>query len=127
MALDQKSPPLALIVEDDDKLIDIFSQALTLAGFSTQASMNGRDAIELLKTIDPTIVLLDLHLPGAPGEKVLAVIRQDERLKGTQVILATADPSIADMLEDRSDYILQKPISFSQLRDLALRIRSGLS
>jgi DNA-binding response OmpR family regulator len=127
MALTVPPAPLALIVEDDDKLIDIFSQALTLAGFSIKSSMDGQDAIDLLKSIRPTIVLLDLHLPGAPGEKVLSAIRQDEHLKGVQVILATADPSIADMLEDRSDYILQKPISFGQLRDLAIRIRSSLS
>jgi DNA-binding response OmpR family regulator len=126
MTLDPQLPPLALIVEDDEKLLDIFSQALTLAGFKIHSSMDGQEAIDLLKTIQPVVVLLDLHLPGAPGEKVLSAIRQDVRLQGIQIILATADPSIADMLEDRSDYILQKPISFGQLRDLAVRIRSGL-
>jgi hypothetical protein len=42
------------------------------------------------------------------------------------VILATADSAMADFLHDKSDYVLQKPISFIQLRDLAGRILNSL-
>jgi DNA-binding response OmpR family regulator len=119
--------PLALIIEDDDKLVTIYTQALKIAEFDTQYVCDGDAALELLDTIRPAIVLLDLHLPGTAGDKVLARIRRDERLKGTQVILATADQLMADMLIEQSDFVLEKPVSFGQLRDLAVRLRSTLN
>ena len=76
-----------------------------------------------LADIAPAVVVLDLHLPGATGDKVLTRIRSDERLKKTTVILATADSVMADSLREQSDYVLLKPISFSQLRDLTTRLR----
>jgi CheY-like chemotaxis protein len=107
-------------------MTDIFSKALSLAGFSTTAVSSGSEAIEILKTIRPAMILLDLHLPGIPGDKVLSEIRQHDHLKDSQVVLATADPAMADMLRAESDYVLEKPISFGQLRDLATRIRQVL-
>jgi len=127
MVTPASAKPLALIIEDDDKLVTIYTQALKIAEFDTQHVCDGNDALELLNTIQPAVVLLDLHLPGTGGDKVLARIRHDERLKGTQVILATADQLMADMLIEESDFVLEKPVSFGQLRDLAVRLRSTLN
>jgi CheY-like chemotaxis protein len=115
--------PLAFIVEDDEKLITIFSRALKEAGFNVQNARDGQEAIESLARLEPAVVILDLHLPGATGDKVLAHIRSNERLKKTTVILATADPIMANSLSEQSDFVLLKPISFSQLRDLTARLR----
>ena len=117
------SKPLAYIVEDDEKLVTIFSQALKAADFKVRNAADGQQAIESLACLEPAVVILDLHLPGATGDKVLAYIRSTERLKKTTVILATADPIMADSLSGQSDFVLLKPISFSQLRDLTARLR----
>ncbi len=118
--------PTALIIEDDEKLRDIFSQALGLAGFEITSACDGQKASQILNTFKPAVIILDLHLPGIPGDKILARIRQDDNLKDCQIILATADPAMADLLHAQCDYVLEKPISFIQLRDLATRIRSAL-
>ncbi len=70
----------------------------------------------------PTVVVLDLHLPHVNGLDILAKIRGDERLKDAKVIISTADPRMSDMAED-ADFVLIKPISFAQLRDLSKRLR----
>ena len=114
--------PLAFIVEDDEKLINIFSQAMIAAGFKIQNAMDGQKAIEALADLEPAVILLDLHLPGATGDKVLAYIRATDSLKKATVILTTADPLMADFLSTQSDFVLLKPISFNQLRDLAIRL-----
>ena len=67
----------------------------------------------------PDVVVLDLHLPRVAGMDILHQIRADERLTGTRVIVATAHPRMAESLRDEADLVLLKPISFSQLRDLA--------
>ncbi|MEA3341411.1 MAG: response regulator, partial [Chloroflexota bacterium] len=115
--------PLALIIEDDRKQATIFDQALRMAGFETEIIQDGRAALERLATIVPALVVLDLHLPYVSGDDILHQIRADERLAETRVILATADPLMAEPLGQESDLVLLKPISFGQLRDMATRLR----
>ena len=67
--------------------------------------------------------MLDLYLPHASGDDILHLIRSEARLAQTRVIVATADPLMADSLQAEADLVLIKPISFSQLRDLAVRLR----
>jgi two-component system cell cycle response regulator DivK len=112
----------AMIIEDNEDLAIIFAEALQAAGFSTGIIQDGDTALRRLKSSVPSIIILDLHLPHVSGEKILQQIRTDERLAETKVIIATADPRMADMLKDRADLVLLKPISFGQLRDLAARL-----
>jgi DNA-binding response OmpR family regulator len=118
--------PLALIIEDDEKLAVIFTQALKLADFETITIHHGQEAMEQLDSLAPAVVVLDLHLPGVAGDKILSKIRQNECCTQTQVIVATADPAMADGLQDEPDLVLIKPVGFSQLRDLAARLRKNI-
>jgi DNA-binding response OmpR family regulator len=118
--------PLAMVIEDDEKLSVIFSQALKMAGFDTQEIRDGQAAMQALQTARPALIVLDLHLPFISGDRILQAIRQDEALCDALVILATADPGLADSLQDQADFVFIKPVSFSQLRDLATRLRQTL-
>ena len=115
--------PSALIVEDDPDLVHIFAEALEQSGFQTTTVGDGSSALELLSNMVPDIVILDLHLPGVSGSKILRIIRADGRLSETRVIIATADDRTAEDLRDDADLILLKPISFKQLRNLSARFR----
>jgi len=112
----------ALIVEDEDDLVTIFTEALEMAGFHTEAIQDGGKAVQRLTEIVPDLVILDLHLPTVAGKDILKHIRADARLANTKVILATADAATAEMIEDQADMVLLKPISFKQLRDMATRL-----
>jgi DNA-binding response OmpR family regulator len=112
----------AMIIEDNEDLAIIFAEALQAAGFDTGIIQDGDTALTRLEGCVPTIIILDLHLPYVSGEDILKRIRVDERLAETRVIIATADPRMADMLKNQADLVLLKPISFSQLRDLAARL-----
>lgn len=118
--------PTALVIEDDEKLSVIYSQALKIAGFETQDIRDGQVALDVLQTARPVLVVLDLHLPHVSGERILQALRQDENLRDTLVILTTADPNMADTLQDQADFVFIKPVSFSQLRDLATRLRQTI-
>lgn len=114
---------LALIIEDDPDLSAIFARALRAADFETEIVRDGRQALARLADIQPVVVVLDLHLPHISGDKILHQIRADTRLAQTRVIVASADHVLADYLKIEADLVLVKPISFSQLRDLAIRLR----
>jgi len=121
------SDRLAMIIEDDEDLAAIFAQAFQEVGFRIEIILDGAKAVKKLKVITPDVVVLDLHLPYVSGKELLSQIRADERFANTLVIIATADPRLAEQLEDQVDLILLKPISFKQLRDLAQRLRSPSS
>ena len=123
-----KPKPLALIIEDDQKLATIFAQALKMAEFETEIIADGNAALERLAAVVPALVVLalvvlDLHLPYISGDDILHQIRADERLAKTRVMLATADSLMAEHLRSKNDLVLLKPISFGQLGDLATRLR----
>jgi DNA-binding response OmpR family regulator len=120
------SQPLALIIEDEADLAEIFSQALRAAGFTTEIARDGRQALERLAGIVPDIVVLDLHLPHVDGDDLLHQIRDDKRLADTRVIIASADPLMAEVLDGLADLVLIKPVSFGQLRDLSQRLKPTL-
>ena len=124
--MNAKENPLALVIEDDPEQQKIFTKAVEMAGFSVEAIGDGTEAMQRLDEVTPSLIILDLHLPTISGDEILRRIRADERLASISVILATADPLLADTLHDESDLILLKPISFIQLRDLATRLRSAL-
>ena len=112
---------MALIVEDNEDLNAIFTSALEKAGYEVISAFDGTTARQILADHVPSLIVLDLHMPGISGDVVLKHIRQDPRLKDIRVILATADAAFADALHVQADLVLLKPISFSQLSQLASR------
>ena len=115
--------PLALIIEDDPQLNTIVSIALRV-DFEIESWADGNAGLERLKQTIPNVVILDLNLPGVSGKEILRSIRADERLSKTRIILTTADERQAETLREEADIILLKPVSPSQLKELALRLRS---
>jgi DNA-binding response OmpR family regulator len=117
--------PFVLIVEDDEKLLDVFSLALQAADFETEMARDGAAALAWLAKSVPDVVILDLHLPYVAGPDILRQIRADTRLSLTKVILVTADDRLADVLREQADLVLLKPISPEHLCLLATRMTSS--
>ncbi len=115
------SKPLAMIVEDDYEIANILSISLE-DDFEIEHCADGNAAITRLDQVVPALIVLDLYLPEVSGVDVFAHIRSDARLKGTKVIVCTADALRADILRSQADLVLLKPISPIQLRELASRM-----
>ncbi|MEW5868810.1 MAG: response regulator [Chloroflexota bacterium] len=115
--------PLALIIEDEIDLSTIFSEALKAAGYATEIISDGHQAVERLKADSiPYLIILDLHLPGVDGKGILKEMRADPRFDKTRIVIASADAAFAQTLQKEAFFVLLKPISFSQLRDLTQRL-----
>lgn len=113
---------IALIIEDDEDLSEIFGQALSAANYEIEIIRDGAVARDRLKEVLPVVVVLDMHLPNLSGNILLKQIRADERLKKTRVVVATADAQMGESLRGVADLVLIKPITFTQLRDLTFRL-----
>ena len=69
-----------LIVEDDKFLRDVLAQKLSAQGMEIQAATDGANALEILKTFKPELIILDLLLPDIDGFGVLTKIQQDAEM-----------------------------------------------
>lgn len=116
--------PKALIIEDDLALSNICIRALDSSGFEARAVFDGQDALNQIDQISPAVVILDLHLPTISGQAILDHIRSNPQLTHTQIIIVSADAILASYLEAKADFVLTKPISYHQLRQLSTRLRS---
>jgi len=116
---------LALIIEDDEDLASIFAEALRGVGFEVEHIADGKTAQErLTKGAAPFLILLDMHIPHISGGDLLTnIIKKDERLAKTMVIITTADARMGETYGDMADFVMIKPISFVQLRDLTSRLK----
>jgi len=116
---------LALIIEDDEDLADIFAEALRGIDYEVEHVADGMQAEEKLKNgKTPYLILLDMHLPHVSGGDLLtSIIRQDPRFENTIIIITTADARMGDNYRDQVDFVLIKPISFVQLRDITARLK----
>ncbi|MDE2025001.1 MAG: response regulator [Patescibacteria group bacterium] len=64
-----------LLVDDEQSLLDVFSQTLESGGFQVITSLNGKDGIEKAKESMPDMILLDQVLPDMAGNEVLQMLK----------------------------------------------------
>jgi DNA-binding response OmpR family regulator len=114
----------ALVIEDEEDLATIFSEAIRAAGYTVEIIDDGMAAERRLKAIVPDLVFLDLHLPGIDGGELLKRIRADDRLSGTFVMVASADSAFTDAVRSRASLTLVKPVSYGQLKRMAQRVHA---
>jgi CheY-like chemotaxis protein len=116
---------LALIIEDDEDLAQIFAEALRGVGFKVESAADGQIAQERLKNGPaPYLILLDMHVPHISGGDLLTnIIRKDKQLSKAIVIITTADARMGEAYTEMADFVMIKPISFIQLRDLTSRLK----
>lgn len=114
---------LALVIEDDEDLSEIFTKAMQAAGFDVETIRDGREAQVRLGQVVPTVIALDMHLPNVDGATLLKQIHADERLGKTRIIIVTADNVQAEFYRNMATIVMVKPITFSQLRDISARLK----
>ncbi|MBI3714407.1 MAG: response regulator [Betaproteobacteria bacterium] len=81
---------LILIVEDDEKSRRLMRDVLAFQGYDIVETDRGEVAIALIRTHHPSLVLMDIHLPGMSGVQALQEIRDDGAIAKTPVIAVTA-------------------------------------
>lgn len=117
-----------MVVDDEPTNIKVVQRLLQLAGYENfVTTTESTSAVELIRSEQPDIVLLDLMMPGVSGLEILAEIRADERLPFLPVIILTAATDRETKLQSlelgATDF-LGKPLDPSEL---VARIRNVLA
>jgi two-component system response regulator MtrA len=104
-----------LVVDDDDALREMVGLVLNAAGYQTVFAADGLNAVEVFKSEEPDLVLLDIMLPGQSGIEVCKQIRS---LSGTPIVMLTAKGDTEDVvlgLEAGADDYVVKPHNGAEL------------
>jgi DNA-binding response OmpR family regulator len=107
-----------LVVEDDRDISELVERYLQKAGFATELTSSGRDALKVLAERPPDVLILDLMLPQVDGLEVCRVARSNARTAAMPIIMLTARAEESERivgLEIGADDYIAKPFSPNEL------------
>ena len=115
-----------LVIEDEIDIAELIALNLMQAGFSPILAHDGITGLDLAKSGNPGLIVLDLNLPRMDGMRVFSELRRDPRTLRTPVIMLTAralpEDRVAGLTLGADDYVT-KPFS---VKELLLRIKAVL-
>jgi CheY-like chemotaxis protein len=113
--------PEILLVDDDDQLRESIAEGLEQAGFTVIRAADGNDALGHLRNDSlPSLLLLDLLMPGMNGWQLCEVMHADPVLSGIPIVALTATASMDPEslhLADVADWIA-KPFDLGQVLEV---------
>jgi DNA-binding response OmpR family regulator len=118
----------ALIIEDDPDIAETVRYNLASEGFATRVALTGEEGLSLAldRKNTPSLIILDLMLPGMNGMDLCRRLRSEEHTRKIPVIMLTAKASESDRvagLDVGADDYIAKPFS---VRELLARVRAVL-
>lgn len=117
------------IIEDEPAMIELVTLILKNRGFDVAGAIGGKEGLELIRTLKPDLVLLDLMMPDMSGWDVYQQMKADDYMKTIPVIVVTAKAQSIDKvlglhIAKVQDYIT-KPFSPNELVDSVNRVLTG--
>ena len=122
-----------LVVEDEEDIMEVIRFNLEKEGYEVNQALSGEKALQVIENNLPSLILLDLMLPGINGLDLCRIFKQNERTKAIPVIMLTAKSEDADIvagLEMGAEDYITKPFSprvlVARVRTILRRRESGV-
>lgn len=115
-----------LIADDEQNIVISLEFLMKREGFTVVVATDGDEAVRMIRSEQPDLVLLDVMMPKKSGFEVCQEIKADPALQGVRILMLTAkgrDTEVAKGLALGADAYMTKPFS---TRDLVARVRSML-
>lgn len=112
------SDRIVLYIEDNFHNRRIVNKVLASRGYKVIEAENGERGLDMIRSIKPPLVLLDITLPGMDGIQVVKLVKADESVRHIPVIAVTASAMRGDrerFLEAGCDDYLSKPLQVMEL------------
>jgi len=126
-----QSLPSILVVDDNEDNAHIIRDYLEARGYPISVAYNGDEAMALFESVKPSIVLLDVMMPGRDGWQVCREMKSHPTLGGNiRVIMVTALQDWMDKrqaLETGADDFVEKPFELAKLAKVVERNAAQLA
>jgi phosphate regulon transcriptional regulator PhoB len=117
-------PKKILVVDDEKDIVELIAYNLEKEGFAVIKAYDGNEALEIVRTKKPDLIILDLMLPGIQGLDVCRMVRIQSGREVIPIIMLTAKNDDLDKilgLEMGADDYITKPFN---IRELIARVRA---
>jgi CheY-like chemotaxis protein len=115
-----------LVVDDDDELREGMTQVLRDHGFSVRGARDGAEALELLQSATPALIVMDVMMPKLDGWGLREKMRLRPELADVPVIVVSALEPRGDLLETlRPVAALRKPFCLARLLQHVREVLDG--
>lgn len=107
-------PPKVLVCDNEEALRALVRGALDLSDYEIVEARDGDESLDLARSCDPDLIVLDMMMPGRTGLEVITELRAEERFAETPVIMLTARVQAQDRqaaIEAGVSRFLPKPFS----------------
>ena len=110
---------IVLVVDDESDVRYALRVGLEKRGYKIIEASRAEQALEIIRTKEPDLVIMDVMMPGVGGLEATLMIKKDPDLEHIKVIVLTAktDPWTKDNAEYCADAYLAKPIEMDTLHD----------
>ena len=118
--------PKILVVDDEQNIIEIVKFNLEREGYRVITAKDGITALQLARSEDPDLIILDIMLPEQDGLTVCRLLQQEQKTRGIPIIMVSARGDELDKilgLEMGADDYVTKPFS---PRELVARVKARL-
>jgi len=120
-ANERESEPLILLAEDNEENITMTQEYLAINGCRVEVVRNGLDAVAVARELQPSLILMDIQMPGMDGMEATRRIRADENLAHIPIIALTALAMSGDRercLAAGANEYLSKPVRLRKLLEI---------
>lgn len=121
-----KPQPTILVVDDQHSNVRMVTALLSYSGYRVIPALSGDEGLELARSGNPDLVLLDMKMPGKDGFEVLKQLREDDETKDMPVIFLTADNDRENLVRafaaGANDYIAKPFVSKELLARVATHV-----
>jgi CheY-like chemotaxis protein len=108
--------PVILVVDDDVPILILMQNLLREFGFEPLTASSGNEAIDVARSRQPSLVLLDKNMPGMSGEDVIRALRDDVALTQLPILILSGEPvSKSELTALRADGAVLKPFDVMAL------------
>jgi CheY-like chemotaxis protein len=115
LAEDQPHEQTVLVVEDDEDVGAFIVQTLSeVTPYHTLLATDGFQALKIVRSLIPSLFLLDYHLPSMDGIELYDHLQASEELKGIPFIMFTANEPTSE-LQEREIIFIKKPAELDEL------------
>jgi CheY-like chemotaxis protein len=102
---------LALVVDDSMLIRHTLQRFLENRGFAVETAADGAEALEILKTARPHLILTDLKMPNVDGYTLIHALHAKAELSAVPIVVLTANPALGHPAETRAHSVINKDLN----------------
>ena len=115
----EETLPSILVIDDEIDNFDVIDTLLCQENYQLHYASGGQEALDLIGTFKPDVILLDVMMPNMSGLELCRILKQDSHWRNLPIIMVTSLSSKQDLarcLDAGADDFIAKPVNSAELR-----------